>query len=84
MSKTENEIEVEKQSNFSINLFKKNIQNIAMIMFVMFTRNIIDQANTLVAISNIQSKKYFKIIDVKFFDSKLKNFYEADDVIQID
>ena len=84
MFEIENENKIEKQSNFSINLFRKNIQNIAMIMFAMFIQNIVDQANTSVAISNIQSKKYFKIIDVGFFDSKLKNFYEADDVIQID
>ena len=84
MFEIENENEIEKQSNFSVNLFRKNIQNITMIMFAMFIQNIIDQANTSVTTSNIQSKKYFKIIDVKFFDFKLKNFYETNDVIQID
>ena len=84
MSKVKGEIEAEKQPNFSVNLFRKNIQNIAIIMFVMFIQNIVGQANTPVAVPNIQSKEYFKTIDVKFFDSKLKNFYEADDVVQVD
>ena len=81
MSKTK--IEVEEISNPSINLSKKDIQIIIMSMFTIFTQNVAGQKNVFVSVSNIQSKKYFKTIDVKFFDFKLKDFYDTDDVIQM-
>ena len=76
-------IEVEKPPNPPINLSKKNIQIIAMSMFIIFIQNVAKQKNVFVSISNIQTKKYFKTIDVRFFDSKLKDFYDTDDVIQM-
>ena len=55
-----------------------------MSMFIIFIQNVAGQENAPVSASNIQSKGYFKATDVGFFDFKLKDFYDADDVIQVD
>ena len=54
-----------------------------MSIITIFLQNVAEQKNVFLLISNIQCKEYFKTINVKFFDFKLKDFYDTDDVIQM-
>ena len=75
MSKT-----AKKSPNF-FNLTKKNIQTIVMSMFTIFIQNAVVKMN--ISIQKIFSKNYFKITNVNFFDFKFEEFYDSDDVVQI-
>ena len=75
MSKT-----TKKQSNL-FNLTKKDIQTIVMSMFIIFIQNVVVKMNILT--QKTFSKNYFKIMNVNFFDFKFEEFYNFDDIVQI-
>lgn len=61
-------------------LSKKDIKDLAMIMFDMFIEIVTHKAS-ITAESDFTLKNYFRATDVDFFDSKLDEFYDVKNVI---
>ena len=63
---------------------RQKMRKLIIAMFETFAKNVKDRIFLVSQTAVTASGSHFKISDVDFFDSKLNEFYETDDVVQID